>query len=321
MSRAAKWLVAGACLALAAGCGRSGGGRSDDDLGGLVHPLDQTPAPIEVNKAAHTLGELQRAIDLDHQRVGELIGPHAVTGHSHLAVSENGSEVESLDDDISIELDDKGGFQASLHNSRSYGRDVVYTGGWLYLRPRYGKYNKRRPERDGEPARMRSQIYGEVAAYFDLLAPAAALSDGGTTRVAGRSARLIKITTAPGSHKAPDQTLTQRKWREKAVVEKVSGEVALDEKTGVPLKAEVKGVVAFSRDGHSFKMSLEAHHELGSFGQVTAVTPPPDDQVVADIEHHHELDERDQLLQGIAPPARRAPTPSNPTGRPQSGHP
>ena len=115
--------------------------------------------------------------------------------------------------------------------------------------------------------------------------------------------------------------MTQRKWREKAVVEKVTGEVVLDAKTGVPLKAEVKGVVGFSRDGHPFKMTLEAHHELGSFGQVTQVTPPPDNQVVADIEHHHELDERDQLLQGIAPPAPRAPTPSDPAGRKRSAHP
>lgn len=305
-SRAA--LLALALCAGSAACG-SDEGRSDDELAGLVHAPKQTQDAIRVDRAVGDVGELLRATALPHARVGELLGTHTVTGKSHTEVLEKGAAVESIDDEMGIELDAKGNYHAQVDNSKEYGRDVYFVDGWLYLRPRYGKFNRRRPVDDGEAARMRGEMYGTVAAALELLAPGAALSDGGKVQVGGREARLVKLATAKQPRSAPAQTLSQRKWRETVKVEQVAGEMALDAKTGVPLRAIVHGTVSFQRDGRSFQMKLDARHELGTFGGVEEVEPPAAEQVVSDTEKRHELDERDSLLDGIAPKAARGRTP------------
>ena len=298
-------LVAPVLAAAMAACG-SGDGRPDEELKGLVHAPKQAPDAIDVARAARDLGELVRAANLAHADVGALVGPHTVTGRSHSEVREKGAVVETLDDEMGIEFDAKGNYHAQIDNSKEYGRDVYFVAGWLYQRPRYGKFHRRRPNDDGEAGRIRGEIYGTVGATLELLGPGVALADGGAIDVAGRKGRLVKLTAAPEPRKPPAQSLSQREWREKAAVRDVSGELVLDGKTGVVLRALIKGTVSFQRDGRDFEMVLEARHELGTFGAVEEVEAPSAELVVADSEQRHELDERDSLLEGIAPPAARA---------------
>jgi hypothetical protein len=301
-------------LALAlGGCG-SGEGRSDDELPGLVHAPRPTPDAIDVARATRDLAELTRAATLNHAQVGALMGPHTVTGRSHSEVREKGAVIETVDDELGIEFDAKGNYHAQIDNSKEYGRDIYLVDGWLYQRPRYGKFHRRRPSDDGEPARIRSEVYGTVAAVFELLAPGVAPSDGGAVQLAGRNARLVKLGTVPEPRKAPRQAVTQRKWRETASVSQVSGELVLDAKTGVVLRALIQGVVAYQRNGRSFEMRLEARHELGTFGAVEEVEAPAPELIVLDSDQRHELDERDSLLEGIAPPAQRGRAPGGGRG-------
>lgn len=305
-SRASALALCVAALAvLASGCG-SGEGRSDDELSGLVHAPKQAPDPIAIDRAVRDVGELMRAAMLSHADVGAMIGPHTVTGRSHTEVHEKGAVVEVLDDEVGIEFDGKGNFHAQLDNSKEYGRDVYFADGWLYLRARYGKFHRRQPTDDGEPGRIRSEIFGTVAATLDLLAPGIALADGGAAQVGGRPARLIKLSTASQPRKAPAQPLAQRKWRESISVRQVTGEIALDGKTGVVLRALVQGAISFQRDGRSFEMRLDARHELGTFGSVEEVEAPAAELIAPEAVQRHEIDERDSLLEGIAPPAARA---------------
>lgn len=294
-----------AAAMLLAGCG-SGEGRSDDDLPGLVHAPKQASEAIAVDKAARDVGEFLRAAGLSHGDISGLLGPHTVTGRSHTEVHEKGAVIEALDNEVGIEFDAKGNFHAQLDNSKEYGRDVYLVNGWLYLRPRYGKFHRRRPNDDGEPARIRGEIYGSVPAALELLAPSLAVSDGGAVQVSGRAGRMVKLSAAPEPRKPAGQTLVQRRWREGAVVRQITGEVVLDAKTGVMLRAQVQGTLAFQRDGRSFEMQIDARHELGTFGSVEEVEAPAAELVAVDGEQRHELDERDSLLEGIAPPAARS---------------
>ncbi len=308
--------MAAALVAAAAGSGcGSGDGRPDDELSGLVHAPRPTPDPIDIDRAVHDLNELMRAATLTHAQVGALLGAHTVTGRSHSEVHEKGAVIETIDDEIGIELDAKGNFHAQLDNSKEYGRDVYMVDGWLYLRPRYGKFHRRRPSDDGEPARIRGEIYATVAATLDLLAPGIALSDGGPVQLAGRTGRLVNLSTERQPRKPPVQALSQRKWRETAAVRDVSGELVLDLKTGVVVRAIVQGAVSFQRDGRAFEMHLEARQELGTLGAVEEVEAPSAELVVMDSDQRHELDERDSLLEGIAPPAARGHGPGGPGGR------
>ncbi len=292
-------------MAALGACG-SGEGRPDQELSGLVHEPKRPAETVDVARATRDLAELTRAAAITHALVGALLGPHTVTGKSHTEVHEKGAVIEVIEDEMGIELDAKGNFHAQVDNSKEYGRDVYLVDGWLYQRPRYGKFHRRRPVDDSEPARIRTEVFSTIGATLDLLSPGAALADGGEVTVAGRKGRLVKLTRAREPHKPPKQTLTQRKWRESAVVGDVNGELVLDTKTGVILRAAIQGALSFQRDGRSFEMRLEARHELGTFGSVEEVAPPAPELVVVDGEQRHELDERDSLLEGIAPKAARA---------------
>jgi hypothetical protein len=291
-------------------CGGTDEGRPDEDLGGLVVAGDSAAKAIDVGKATKDVRELARALAMPHEQVGTLLGPHRLSGATRIEVREGDKVVEELTEETAVELDAKGNYHALAANSKEYGREIFFVDGWMYLRPRYGKYHKRRPADEAEPARVRGEIAASAAAAFELVARGAALSDGGEVDADGKKARKIVIATGKSQPSSEDEPSTQRSWREQAVVQEVSGEVLLDAATGTPLRARVKGAVAFQREGHSFVMKVEVQHELGAFGKVTQVTPPPDQETVSNIEQPHELDERESLLQGIAPPSRRAPTPS-----------
>jgi hypothetical protein len=295
-------------LVAAGSCGRSDQGRSDQELGGLVRAPSSAPEAIDPARAASSPAELVRAVSLSHAQVSSLLGPHRVTGRSRLEVRDGSTVVEELDDEIEIRLDGAGNFHARMHNSKEYGREVFLVDGALYLRPRYGKFHRRAPNDEAEPDQIRGEIFGALAAHLELVAPSLAVSDGGATEVSGRAARRIVLghgTAAP----SPAQTSPQRSWRASAVVVEISGEVALDAETGAPLRAKLSGVVNFQKEGKPLEMRLEAEHELASFGKVAAVAAPEPDQVVSGIEQRHELEERESLLKGIAPPSRRGPTP------------
>ena len=291
-----------------AGCGRSDEGRPDHELGGLVQAPSTEPAAVDPARAAEDPAELVRAVSMPHTQVTALVGPHAVTGRSRLEVRDGATVVEELDDEIEIRVDADGDFFARMHNSKEYGREVYLVDGALYLRPRYGKFHRRAPNDEAEPGRLRSEIFGGVAAQLELLAPSLTVSDGGATEVAGRAARKLVLGHGEAKAARGDEP-AHRAWRASAVVKEISGEVVLDAETGAPLRAVVSGVVSFQKDGRSLEMRLESSHELSSFGKVAAVAAPEPAQVLSGIEQRHELEERESLLRGIAPPSRRSATP------------
>src|SRR5690606_41945222 len=96
-------------------------------------------------------------------------------------------------------------------------------------------------------------------------------------------------------------------------------EIVLDAASGLPLSATLRGVVGFSRDGRRFSMKVSVDGKVTAIGSPVAIEPPPADEIVATPERLREVDDRDFLLQGIAPPSRRnpdgSPVPPNPKFR------
>lgn len=282
--------------------------------GGLVHSEAQGVRPIEVARAAKDVRELARALAMPHHQVTALLGSHAFSGESTIEVRENGAVVDALTVTTSIAMADGGEVAAKLTNSKDYGREVVFKDHILYLRGRYGDFLARPPQTDTEVATICDEIYGDAGAYFALLASGATASEKGTADHHGRKATRIAITTASEPRKIAASDLPQRAWREDAKIESVTGEVLLDDKTGAPLAAHVKGKVAFARDGHHFEMTITASGEITGIGESATITAPPPEHTAPPHASLRELAERKQLLRGIAPPPRRAPTPENPTG-------
>jgi len=293
---------AAAVLAVAA-CGSSGG-TPDDELPGLVHAAKDAEPALDAARAAKDPSVLAAAIAMPQHRVTALLGPHAMTAKSKVEVSDGGTVVETLTDDVA--LDDAGdAFHGTDNNSADYGREIIATGGQLYLRPRYAKWHMRLPE-DGELDTLRDQLGATLAADFELLAPGLSAVDRGERDVAGRPGRVIGLEKATIPRHA-SESLKQRKWRESAEVLSTSGELVLDAKTAAPLSAHLEGQLSFSRDGKRLLMKIVVDHAVTGVGTKPAIAAPPAEETVATPTRLREVDERDLLLEGMAPPARKQP--------------
>lgn len=286
-------------------CGRSQG-VPDKDLGDLVLAAKPSTAPIDVARAAKDPVELGRALMQPHRKIAEALGPHTVAIASTTTVDEGGKPASALDEKTTLELGAGPAFHAEYTNTADYGREAIFVDGKLYLRPRYQRWHGRAPETDDEPVALRDAFFAPVGATWDLLAPGAELTDLGAVQVAGRAGRKIAVKLAASPAKPPAETLTQRKWREGRVVDELAGEVVLDAEKGVPLSVQLAGAVSFQRDGRRFHLKTSVNAALSAIGTAAAVAAPPADQVVATPERPREVDDRDFLLQGIAPPLRKA---------------
>jgi hypothetical protein len=197
-------------------------------------------------------------------------------------------------------------YSALYENSADYGREVIFVGGKLYLRPRYQRWHGRAPETLDEPASVRDSFFGPIAATWDLLAPAIELTDQGPASVAGRPGRKIAVKQSPSPREPAAEKLVQRKWREKRAIDGVTGEIIIDSDTGVPLSVKLAGTVGFMRDGRRFSMKVTLDATLDAIGPTDVQAPAPD-LVVSTPERLKEVEDRDLLLQGIAPPLRKNP--------------
>ena len=291
-------------LGSAVACGRSQG-VPDEDLGGLVEEPKQPDPKIAVDRAAKEPAELGRALAQPYRRVLTDLGPHTATLAATTTVEEAGKPVSSLGDTTTIEIGDAGAFHAIYGNDADYGREVIFVGGKLYLRPRYQRWHGRAPESTDEPAALRDQFFEPIAATWDLLAPGIELSDKGPADAGGRPGRKIAIGLSPKPAKPAAESVAQKKWRELRTIEEVSGEVILDADKGAPLAVKLSGTVSFMRDGRRFKMKTSITAALSGFGTPVAITAPDRAEVVATPERTREVDDRDYLLQGIAPAIRK----------------
>ena len=294
--------VAALALVAAMACGRDSG-VSDEQLGNLVAEPKRENRPIDVARAATEPAELGRALTLRYDQVLAAAGAHAITIKTQTIVDEAGKPVSELTDEATIENGDAGTFRGVYTNSADYGREAIFSGGKLYLKPRYQRWHGRAPESASEPADVRESFYGAIAATWDLVGYAAELTDRGVVQHAGKSGRKIEVKLAPSPGKAPRETLAQRKWREGRSVEALSGHVVVDADSGVPLAIELAANIAFSRDGRSFVMKTKLSSALTPGAKPIAA--PPETEVVATPGRLREVDDRDKLLEGIAPPLRK----------------
>lgn len=290
-------------LAVAA-CGRSQG-VSDQDLPGLVVAAKKAEAPIDVARAAKEPAELGRALARPYRGMVAALGPHSAAVNTATTVEEAGKPVSELTDHAQIENGEAGAYHAVYTNSQDYGRETTFVGGKLYVRPRYQRWHERAAEEPDEPAALRDAYFEAVAATWDLLAPGAELTDRGATEVSGRPGRKIEIKRAPEAAKPAPEAVAQRKWREGRTVDAVAGEVVLDNEKGVPLAVKLTGTVGFSREGRRFVMKLSLDSSLSGLGSAAAIEVPAAAEVVATPERMREVDDRDYLLQGIAPPLKK----------------
>jgi uncharacterized protein (DUF1684 family) len=309
-------IVSLAALTAGVACGRSQG-VSDEQLGELVLDRKGQEAPIDVARAAKDPAELGRALARPHGAVLAALGPHRVDLATTNSVLEDGKQVSALTDQTLIEVGKDGAFHTLYTSSADYGSETIFTGGKLYLRPRYQRWHERAPEEPEEPAALRDRAFEGIVAAWHLLAPGAELIDRGAIQVAGRAGRKIEVRRAPAPAALPPERLVQRKWRETRSIEELSGEVVLDTEKGVPLAVKLAGAIGFTRDGKRRTMKLGVDGAITKIGTPAEIAAPARSEVVATPERMREVDDRDFLLRNIAPPIRRNPDGTAATPQPQ----
>lgn len=263
------------------------------------------PAPIDAAKARRDVGELTRALARPWRDAAGVLGDHRLTIDSEAAVRDGATELERLGEHTVIDSAAAGDYHATADNSADYGREVIWLGGQLYLRPRYASWHQRGPEDADEPAAIRDQIAAVLGDYFALVARGAELSDKGPRQVAGRAGHVIELKLAPTAHAAPHATLTQRAWRDGVVVTAMTGEIVLDDERGFPLAGKLTAEARFERDGKPLVMAIAVTHTVEATPAPTLTAPPPEHTVGTAL-RSTEVDERNTLLKGIAPPERKA---------------
>lgn len=311
--RATGLATAGLAVAISAGACRREGGVPDSELGELVVERPTKDHPIDVALAAREVAELGRAIATPHHKVAAALGPHRLLVRSRLLVTEPaqaGRVVEDLSDETRLSYASDKAWRGVLTNSADYGREVLYLAPELYLRARYQRWHQRLPTDEREPELLFDRFAEGAAANWDLLAPGIAVADRGSAPFAGRTARKLALSPAVRPAKPASEPVAQRKWRETREIEAVEGQVTLDETSGAVLALELRGTVRFRRDGRTFAMQLSIDSQLEDLGQAPNLSPPAAEEVVQTPGRLHEVDERDQLLEGIAPPLRADRRPS-----------
>jgi hypothetical protein len=299
-------LLVGAAFAATA-CGS--GSSSELSEQGLVQSPPAPPA-ADLARAARDADELGRALASPHHRTAARLGAHEFRGTSSVTIRRDGKEVEALTDTTSIRFGAGGEFAAELRNSRDYGRDAIWVGAALYLRPRYGKYHQRAANDDREPGQICDQIYATLGDYFDLVRHGVQPKDGGPVDKNGRKARRITVSAAAKPRRRREAA-SQRKWREQAAVQSVSGDFVFDQETGAVLEGKLSGAVTYQREGALYEMTVEVTHAVTDVGGAITIAAPPAEQTVTTFEPPSELQDRATLLKDIAPPARTAPTPQS----------
>ena len=317
MKRSMRGLALAYVIPSLIACGRSGGDGSHASP--LLHDPGAAKVSVDVGAAVKDPAGLATALALRHRDTARRLGAHRFHGTHAVTVTEDGKEIETLTEETSIELTAGGDLHALYKNSKDYGREAFSVAGTIWVRPLFGKFHRRPPTAPEEADEIADEIYGTFGADIDLCASEIAFAGPAeATTVAGRPAERVRLQKGPARPRPP-QSAPEKAWRDTVSVDSLTGEVALDRETGALLAGTLTARVSFARAGQRFSMDLKATHEISDVGGAVAVAAPAEGDSVGTPENSSEFDERHELLEGLAPPPRRAPTP-DPGARGAQGH-
>lgn len=225
------------------------GHHGDENLG-----LSGGRQSIDVAKLTQP-EELVRALSLSGRALDEKLGAHRMDATETLKLELADRETVSLDDSFAVQADGHGGVHLLHDNSRGNGFEAVALNDDLYVKPRYGKFVRRKVEGD-ELERLRATAETAGASDLALIERFVQVREAGTATVAGHAG--VKLTLAARtSPDAPKKQLDAgKKWRETVKVRYIDGDVVLDGKSGAPLSVRLEAQYTFERDGKPVQATL-----------------------------------------------------------------
>ncbi len=240
--------------------------------------------------------ELLHALSLPGSERDRYLGAHKVEAKSTLRMSMAGSaSKEALDETYAFSTDGRGNFALVHDNDHGYGTEARLKDGELFVRPRYGKFIRRRPEAE-EPETLRAGVERVAADYVDLLQSGLAIDVAGKGDWQGHPVIALKFSRASKPSRPEVQREIERKWRDSVVVDRIDGAATLDAATGAPLAFKIDAAYHFDREGKQIDVALSYQEKVSP--TMEPISVPVD--VVESPRRPRPMLDRQQLLEGLA---------------------
>jgi hypothetical protein len=242
---------------------------------------------------------------------------HAGGAHYH-GTARFAAGFDAADDGVTtttdVWVDRAHNYRLTESNDRDGGREVVRVGRELYVALRYGKMIRRVAE-EPEPTNLLEEALGAPWAAWEIAAPYATITRGGSELVGGAKATENHVTRAAARVTDPAGAAGNkglRAWRADAVVSDLAGRALVDDATGALVKIDLTATFTAKRDGRALAGALEVHGALDAIASTPAVARPASEDLAM---RQRIVPEQRELLAGL-PSVRLPPAaPQKPVAR------
>ena len=183
------------------------------------------------------------------------------------------------------------------------------SGGTLYLRPRYQRWHGRAPETADEPAALRDELFAR-----DRRAPGTCSRRPPSSPTRARRQVAGPDRSQDRGQAAPTPRQAGARDRHPAQVARARAPSTSCRRRGRPRRRDRRAAVGAARGHRRVRARRPAVQDAGDADRGARRDRhrgrdrgPAEGEVVATPERLREVDERDYLLQGIAPPIRKNP--------------
>jgi len=280
-----------ALLLAAAACTRG----ADAEARRRVFAAEEPARPAPPVATAAELAEPRRLLDLDADEAARRLGSLEWRGAVKFQATRQGDsaarvqqveqhrvrQLASGEFEVESEQDGGGGPGAVT------GKQVIWAGGMTYARNRFAPFRERPTDRGRDARRYRDESFGLLGELARLYGPALALTPAGEASVLGHTARRFTFSLAPGpatpvaadgrtfGHGGPDaDTKRHLAFLDGRRPVSASGEVLLDEVTGVPLRGTLRGAFSVQEDPR-VRVQVEVTGEVRALGEKVAAVHAP----------------------------------------------
>lgn len=281
-----KWRSVLVVLVGVYGCARP----SDENLG-----LGGRARVVVDVKRLERPAELMKALRLDGGELDAALGARSVTANTSIELESSSRPAELLVETYLLEIDGRGALHLVHDNSHGYGTEAFVSGGELYIRPRYGKFVRRRPPSD-EVERLRRAVEDVPGAYLEPLEPWLQLTAAGRGDRLGRASLRFKMSALGAPHRMPWMRRREGQgWRDTVKVRSLDGHIELDSSSGAALEARLEAVYTFERAG----APVTAHVKLSWSTSALAEPIRTPSEFVSSPSRPRPFADRQQLLEGL----------------------
>ncbi len=271
-------------LLLLCACGRHG----DENLG----LSSGGAAAIDVAKLTEP-EELVRALSLTRRALDERLGAHRMDATSTVKLVLPDRQAVALEESFAVQSDGRGDVHLLHDNSRGNGFEAVALRDELYVKPRYGKFVRRKIEGD-ELDRLRTTAETTAASDLRLVERFVQVREAGTANVAGHAGVKLTLSARTTPEALVRQSEAGRRWRDTVDVRYIDGDVVLDAKTGAPLAVRLEAQYTFARDGKPVQATLA--YKQSTAAEAGAIVPPADWTTLG---RPRPMVDRQELLEGL----------------------